>query len=71
MQPFVRADDSLNRRPDGIGLGLYLVKAFADLHGARVQLESVPDRGTTASVVLPAWRVRSGPSLKLVASGDA
>ncbi|MBK1695824.1 PAS domain-containing sensor histidine kinase [Rhodovibrio salinarum] len=59
MLPFVQADDALHRRHEGIGLGLYLVKAFLDLHGGQVHLESVPDQGTRVTVVLPAWRVRT------------
>jgi len=38
----------------GAGLGLTLVKAFAELHGGRLDLDSAPGRGFTARITLPA-----------------
>ena len=40
----------------GAGLGLTLVKAFAELHGGRLEIESVVDQGTTVRVTLPRHR---------------
>jgi two-component system phosphate regulon sensor histidine kinase PhoR len=43
-------------RPDlrrGHGLGLYLVKHTADAHGARIELESEPGRGSLFRLVFP------------------
>jgi cell cycle sensor histidine kinase DivJ len=37
----------------GAGLGLTLVKAFAELHGGRLKLESRPGEGFRATVTLP------------------
>lgn len=37
----------------GAGLGLTLVKAFAELHGGRLELKSAPGQGFTATIVLP------------------
>lgn len=37
----------------GAGLGLTLVKAFAELHGGRLELESAPGQGFKATIVLP------------------
>jgi signal transduction histidine kinase len=37
----------------GAGVGLALVKRFVDLHGGRVELESVPGEGTTVFVHIP------------------
>ena len=42
------------RRSDGAGLGLSVVRAIAVAHGGRAVLDSVPGRGTTVSLVLPA-----------------
>jgi two-component system, OmpR family, sensor kinase len=50
------------RRSDGAGLGLSIVRAIAVAHGGDVLLDSVPGRGATFTVVIPAvmedqWRV--------------
>ena len=42
------------RRSDGAGLGLSVVRAIAVAHGGRAVLDSVPGRGTTVGLVLPA-----------------
>jgi len=44
-----------NNSPDqaGTGLGLAIVKSVTEAHGGRVWVESVVDRGTTLTVVLP------------------
>lgn len=52
-QPFVQNDDVYARRNQGVGLGLTLVKAYADLHGALVSVASSPDRGTCVSIRFP------------------
>jgi signal transduction histidine kinase len=43
-------------RSTGAGLGLSLVKSFIELHGGRVEIESVPQQGTTVTCWLPAGR---------------
>ena len=43
----------------GTGLGLPLARSMAELHGGRLIIESVKERGTTIRVVLPAERIRS------------
>jgi signal transduction histidine kinase len=44
-------------RGSGAGLGLSLVKRIVELHGGRVTIDSVPDRGTTVTCTLPAQSV--------------
>ena len=49
------------QRGDGAGLGLAIVRAIAVAHGGQVLLDSVPGRGATFTVVIPAvleeqWR---------------
>ncbi|MFC4349849.1 ATP-binding protein [Kordiimonas lipolytica] len=56
LQPFVQGDAGLSRRHEGTGLGLPLVKAFAEAHDGRLILESQPGVGTRAVIRFPAGR---------------
>jgi signal transduction histidine kinase len=47
---FQQGDGSLGRRYEGLGVGLPLVKAIADLHGADLRIESRPEGGTRVSL---------------------
>jgi signal transduction histidine kinase len=60
MQPFRQVDSSKSRRFEGTGLGLPLTKAFIELHGGRLAIESRPGFGTTARVIFPSERVLTG-----------
>ncbi|MEG6510115.1 PAS domain-containing sensor histidine kinase [Methyloligella sp. 2.7D] len=51
--PFVQADNSYNRRHDGAGLGLSVVKGLVRLHGGRLGIESALGQGTTVTISLP------------------
>jgi hypothetical protein len=57
LKPFRQVDNRHSRKYQGTGLGLPLAKAPTELHGGRLEIASEPDRGTTASVHLPAERV--------------
>lgn len=50
-QPFYMVDKSRSRKAGGIGLGLALAEEIARLHGAQLEFESEPGKGTTARVV--------------------
>ncbi len=55
LRPFEQAGRTTSDHTAGAGLGLTLVKAFADLHGGALTLESIQGRGFTATLELPAY----------------
>jgi len=57
LASFAQVDSSLTRKYEGVGLGLPISRALAELHGGRLELASAPGAGTTATVHLPADRV--------------
>ena len=53
MKPFRQIDSALNRRYEGTGLGLPLARAFTELHGGRLEVDSAPGVGTTIRLAIP------------------
>lgn len=49
--PFSQEDMSYTRPFEGTGLGLALVKGFADLNRAKMRVNSMPNKGTTFTVI--------------------
>ena len=47
------ATHSHGTRHRGAGLGLSIVRSFVELHRGTVEIESVPDRGTTVICTFP------------------
>lgn len=64
---FYRIDRSRSRDTGGTGLGLAIVKHVAQRHGAELQIESTPGKGSTFSLHFPASRLRHAVSLALAA----
>jgi signal transduction histidine kinase len=61
FEPFRQVENEKVRKSGGLGLGLNIAKSFAELHDARLWLESEPGRGTVACLALPTERfVRAG-----------
>ncbi len=60
FSPFQQATGAVDqqRNRDGVGLGLSLVRHFAELHGGRVTLQSAVGQGTEVTIRLPAERLR-------------
>jgi signal transduction histidine kinase len=50
---FIRAGNARRQRPDGTGIGLFLVKKVAKAHGGDVFVESVEGKGSTFGFWLP------------------
>jgi signal transduction histidine kinase len=53
FQKFYRIPTPENQRIPGAGLGLALVAHFAEAHGGRVEVRSVPGKGSTFAIHLP------------------
>jgi signal transduction histidine kinase len=53
FRKFYRVRSGTGPRADGAGLGLALVKHFAQAHGGAVTVDSEPDRGSTFTILLP------------------
>ncbi len=56
FERFVQVENHLNRQHEGIGIGLPLSRALAELHGGRLELESEIGVGTVATLTLPRRR---------------
>jgi signal transduction histidine kinase len=50
---FWQADTSSQRKHQGVGIGLALVKELAEVQGGQVKVSSVVNQGTTFSILLP------------------
>ncbi|MBR1735888.1 MAG: hypothetical protein IJ736_02565 [Firmicutes bacterium] len=53
FERFYRADKSRNRSTGGSGIGLSITKAIIDAHGGKITAESIIDKGTKITILLP------------------
>ncbi|NJC41394.1 cell cycle sensor histidine kinase DivJ [Brevundimonas alba] len=60
-RPFEQAG-AIEQRRQGTGLGLSLVRAFAELHGGRMSIDSTLGEGTAVTVRLPVAQVARAPA---------
>ena len=57
LSPFGQVDSGLNRKYDGVGLGLPLTKRLIELHEGTIEITSEPGKGTIVEFHLPKERV--------------
>lgn len=57
FETFGQIDSMIARHHQGAGLGLPLARQLMELHGGKLELESVVSVGTTATMMIPASRV--------------
>ncbi len=69
FDPFTQGEGSIDRRHEGIGLGLPLVQRYAQLHGGWIELISEPGTGTTVRIYLPANRLLASTAGFAAAAG--
>ncbi|HNB28013.1 MAG TPA: ATP-binding protein, partial [Alphaproteobacteria bacterium] len=50
---FGQIDSQFNRKYEGTGLGLPIVKGIVELHGGTLEIKSEPGKGTTVVVRFP------------------
>jgi two-component system cell cycle sensor histidine kinase PleC len=57
LSSFVQIESTMNRRYEGTGLGLPLVKSLVELHDGELEIESEVGVGTSVSLSFPNERV--------------
>ena len=62
VERFYQIDSKLERKFEGAGLGLSLVKQFVELQGGSLEIESEVGVGTTATVLFPESRIVAAPA---------
>jgi cell cycle sensor histidine kinase DivJ len=60
--PFFQAGKTYQRRREGAGLGLSIVKNLVALHGGELTIRSKIDQGTTVTVALPLALTPTAPA---------
>ncbi|RAU22090.1 PAS domain-containing sensor histidine kinase [Paramagnetospirillum kuznetsovii] len=53
LAPFGQVESGLDRRFEGVGLGLPLAKSLMELHGGALDLDTAPGQGTTVIIRFP------------------
>jgi PAS domain S-box-containing protein len=59
LQPFAQIDSGISRRFEGTGLGLPICSALVELHGGKMDIQSIYGEGTTVSFTIPISRAVS------------
>ena len=56
FEPFYRGAAAISARTKGTGIGLYLVRRVARMHGGDARLRFPPEGGTIAELTFRSWR---------------
>ncbi|WP_207478906.1 sensor histidine kinase [Arenibaculum pallidiluteum] len=56
-KPFVQVDDGYSRRQGGTGIGLFITRSLAELHGGSLEVARRTPKGTRVTIRLPGSRV--------------
>lgn len=70
FSPFVQPIRPVDGRPSGTGLGLTIARSLVELFGGSITADSMPDKGSHFSVLLPLVRCEVGISDTLPANAD-
>ncbi len=63
FERFYRVDKARSRKLGGTGLGLAIVKHIVRVHGGQVSVDSIPNKGSTFRISLPAGPVAETPAM--------
>ncbi len=63
LAPFGQIESGLDRKYDGVGLGLPLAKTLVELHGGTMEIESAPGKGTAVTARFPKERAADPASV--------
>ena len=70
FEPFMQAEETTNRSPGGLGLGLALVKGIVEMHGGTVSAHSMgPGQGSEFTIQLPVLVPSGWPEATTAAPG--
>ena len=59
FERFGQVDNTLSRKCEGTGVGLYLVKSFVEMHGGKISVVSVEGQGSEFIIELPVELVKN------------
>lgn len=56
---FYQVSDTLKKHEEGSGIGLCIVDEIVNLHGGKINVNSIVDKGTTFEIILPIYTVEN------------